>query len=79
MNLCVVFFPNVLKWFYCRIEDTVRFVLLLRCFFNIVTLGKDYFFNLLLWLHEMGGENASRKQEWTALEGLRNPGWWWVG
>lgn len=65
--------PNILKLFYCGIEGTVRFVLL-SFIFCIVTLSKDYFFNLLQWLHEMVGENATRKQEQTALEGMGSQG-----
>ena len=80
MNLCVwFFFPSILKLFYCRIDDTVRFVTLLSFIFSIVTLGKDYFFNLLQWLHEMAGENATRKQEQTALERLGSQGWQGIG
>lgn len=68
------FFNNIFKLFKCRIEDTVRFVILLSFIFSIGTLDEGYFFNLLQWLCEVVGENTTRNQEQTAPEGLVSQG-----
>lgn len=74
MNFCVCFSPNILKLFYCRVQDTEfsHVELDLQCCY----LGKNYFFYCFLQqLHELVGENANRRQEHSAVEELGSQGW----